>query len=121
MSLPGSTQSYSNLSQWRLARYQKYIASAEGRLDAVQAQLLELTASPVESYNFNAGDGGSQSATYRKMKELGDEEDRLIGATLVNQIETGGILTAMIQNEIPVRVSKRKLLEPHLSPKSLMF
>ncbi|MFH0996052.1 MAG: FAD-dependent oxidoreductase [Pseudomonadota bacterium] len=56
--------------------------------------------------------------TYRR---LVFEEDRLIGATLVNQIETGGILTAMIQNEIPVRVSKRKLLEPRLSLKSLMF
>ena len=56
--------------------------------------------------------------TYRR---LVFEGDRLIGTTLVNRIETGGILTAMIQNEIPVRVSKRKLLEPHLSPKSLMF
>ncbi|MBI5588937.1 MAG: NAD(P)/FAD-dependent oxidoreductase [Deltaproteobacteria bacterium] len=56
--------------------------------------------------------------TYRR---LVFEGDRLIGATLVNRIETGGILTAMIQNEIPVRVSKRKLLEPHLSLKSLTF
>jgi NAD(P)H-nitrite reductase large subunit len=56
--------------------------------------------------------------TYRR---LVFEGDRLIGATLVNRIETGGILMAMIQNEIPVRVSKRKLLEPHLSLKSLMF
>ena len=56
--------------------------------------------------------------TYRR---LIFEGDRLIGATLVNRIETGGILTAMIQNEIPVRVSKKKLLEPHLSLKSLMF
>lgn len=56
--------------------------------------------------------------TYRR---LVFEEDRLIGATLVNRIETGGILTAMIQNEIPVRGSKRQLLESHLSLKSLMF
>ena len=95
MSLPGSTQSYSNLSQWRLARYQKYIASAEARLDAVQAQMLELTASPVESYNFNAGDGGSQQASYRKLKELGDEEDRLIG--MINKynglLYGGGVVT----------------------------
>ena len=95
MSLPGSTQSYSNLSQWRLARYQKYIASAEARLDAVQAQLLELTESPVESYNFNAGDGGSQQASYRKLKELGDEEDRLIG--MINKYNSllygGGVVT----------------------------
>ena len=101
MSLPGSTQSYSNLSQWRLARYQKYIASAEGRLDAVQAQLLELTASPVESYNFNAGDGGSQQATYRKIKELGDEEDRLIG--MINKynglLYGGGVVTLVMRRK----------------------
>ena len=56
--------------------------------------------------------------TYRR---LAFEGDRLIGATLVNRIETGGILTAMIQNEIPVQASKEKLLEPNLSLKSLMF
>jgi NAD(P)H-nitrite reductase large subunit len=56
--------------------------------------------------------------TYRRLVFAGD---RLVGATLVNRIETGGILTAMIQNEIPVRVSKKKLLETHLSLKSLMF
>lgn len=56
--------------------------------------------------------------TYRR---LVFEGDRLVGATLVNRIETGGILTAMIQNESPVRVSKKKLLETHLSLKSLMF
>ena len=95
MPLPSPSQSYSNLSQWRTARYQKYIASAEARLDAIQAQLLELTDSPVESYNFNAGDGGSQSATYRKIKELGDEEDRLIG--MINKYNSllygGGVVT----------------------------
>ena len=101
MSLPGSTQSYSNLSQWRAARYQKYIASAEARLDAVQAQLLELTESPVESYNFNAGDGGSQQASYRKLKELGDEEDRLIG--MINKynglLYGGGVITLVTRRK----------------------
>ena len=101
MSLPGSTQSYSNLSQWRLARYQKYIASAEARLDAVQAQMLELTSSPVESYNFNSGDGGSQQATYRKLKELGDEEDRLIG--MINKynglLYGGGVVTLVMRRK----------------------
>ena len=101
MSLPGSTQSYSNLSQWRLARYQKYIASAEARLDSVQAQMLELTASPVESYNFNAGDGGSQQASYRKLKELGDEEDRLIG--MINKynglLYGGGVITLFVRRK----------------------
>ena len=101
MPLPGSTQSYSNLSSWRTARYQKYIASAEARLDAVQAQMLELTASPVESYNFNAGDGGSQQASYRKLKELGDEEDRLIG--MINKynglLYGGGVVTLVMRRK----------------------
>ncbi len=56
--------------------------------------------------------------TYRR---LVFEGDRLIGAVLVNRIESGGILMAMIQNEIPIRGSKRKLLEPRLSLKSLIF
>lgn len=56
--------------------------------------------------------------TYRR---LVFEGDRLIGATLVNRIETGGMLMAMIQSEIPVRISKKKLLEPSLSLKFLMF
>ena len=47
--------------------------------------------------------------TYRR---LVFEEDSLIGATLVNRIETGGMLMAMIQSEIPIRISKKKLLEP---------
>lgn len=64
------------------------------------------------------GEHNRRLNTYRR---LVFEGDRLIGATLVNRIETGGILTAMIQNEIPVRASKEKLLEPNLSLKSLMF
>lgn len=56
--------------------------------------------------------------TYRR---LVFEEDRLIGMTLINRIETGGVLMAVILNEIPVRGSREKLLEPHLSIKSLMY
>jgi NAD(P)H-nitrite reductase large subunit len=63
-------------------------------------------------------DWNRRQNTYRR---LVFEEDRLIGMTLINRIETGGILTAMIQNEIPIRGSREKLLEPHLSIKSLMY
>ena len=63
--------------------------------------MLELTASPVESYNFNAGDGGSQQASYRKLKELGDEEDRLIG--LINKynglLYGGGVITLFMRRK----------------------
>jgi len=63
-------------------------------------------------------DWNRRQNTYRR---LVFEEDRLIGMTMINRIETGGILMAMIQNEIPVRGSREKLLEPHLSIKSLMY
>lgn len=93
--------SYSNLSSWRQARYTQYITSFESRLAEVQTQMSTLLNSPVESYNFNAGDGGSQSATYRKLKELGDEEDRLIG--LINKYMTllhgGGIVTINLRRK----------------------
>ena len=56
--------------------------------------------------------------TYRR---LVFEDDRLIGAVLVNRIESGGILTAMIQNQLPIIIPRRELLQFPVSPKSIMF
>lgn len=43
----------------------------ESQLVLVEAQLNALLADrPIDSYNFNAGDGGSQQATYRKISDL---------------------------------------------------
>ncbi len=47
--------------------------------------------------------------TYRK---LVFREDRLVGMSLVNAIEQGGVLTALIQNRIPVAGPRKRLLEP---------
>jgi len=54
---------------------------------------------------------------YRK---LVFEENVLVGAILVNNIEQGGILLALIQNQTPLSISKRKLLEPGFNFRQLM-
>lgn len=59
-----------------------------------------------------------RSNTYRR---LVFEGNRLIGATLVNHIESGGILMTMIQNAIPISIPRRNLLQFPISPKSVMF
>ncbi len=56
--------------------------------------------------------------TYRR---LVFEDNRLIGAVLVNHIESGGVLMAMIQNKIPISIPRRKLLQFPVSPKSIMY
>jgi cell division protein FtsB len=87
-------QTYSNLSSWRTTRYITYLTSFEARLALVQAQMQELLDSPVESYNFNSGDGGSQSANYRKLAELSQEEDRLLAQInkYMNLLHGGGLV-----------------------------
>ncbi len=47
-------------------------------------------------------------------------ENFLVGAILVNNIEQGGILLALIQNRTPLSISKRKLLEPGFNFRQLM-
>ena len=46
---------------------------------------------------------------YRKLVFQGD---RLVGMSMVNAIEQGGVLTALIQNRIPVTGPRERLLEP---------
>ncbi len=59
----------------------------------------------------------SRRRTYRK---LVFRSDRLVGMVLVNAIEQGGLLVALIQNEIPVSVGKARLLEPGLNYRTLI-
>jgi nitrite reductase (NADH) large subunit len=59
----------------------------------------------------------SRNHTYRK---LVFRSDRLVGMVLVNAIEQGGLLVALIQNEIPIAVEKARLLEPGLNYRTLI-
>lgn len=54
---------------------------------------------------------------YRK---LVFRENILVGAVLVNGIEQGGLLLALIRNETPLTISREKLLEPGFNFKQLL-
>ena len=48
----------------------------------------------------------------RHYRQLVFQEDLLVGMTLVNAVEQGGVLTALIQNRLPVNGRRERLLEP---------
>jgi len=55
--------------------------------------------------------------TYRK---LVFREDRLVGMTLVNCIEQGGLLVALMQSETPVTMAKQKMVDSSFNYRQLM-
>jgi len=55
--------------------------------------------------------------TYRKLVFQGD---RLTGFVMVNDVEQGGVLVSLIQSEIPITISRKKMLEPSFNFKHLM-
>jgi len=54
---------------------------------------------------------------YRKLVFCGD---KLVGFTMVNEIEQGGILISLIHNEIPINIAKTRLMETSFNFKQLM-
>jgi nitrite reductase (NADH) large subunit len=56
--------------------------------------------------------------TYRKLVFC---EDRLVGMTLVNAIEQGGILVALMQAETPVKIAKERLLASYFNYRQLLM
>jgi NAD(P)H-nitrite reductase large subunit len=51
-------------------------------------------------------------STYRKMVF---RNESLVGAVLINQIEQAGLLMSLIQQEIPVKIDRRRLLSPRFN------
>ena len=60
---------------------------------------------------------GFRNNLYRKLVFRGNV---LVGAVLVNGIEQGGLLLALIQNETPISISRKKLLEPGFNFRQIM-
>lgn len=56
--------------------------------------------------------GGPDSGFYQSLVFRGDI---LVGAVLINRIEQGGVLRALIQNRIPVRIPKHLLLSANFN------
>jgi len=59
----------------------------------------------------------ARARTYRK---LVFKEDRLVGMVLVNSIEQGGVLTALIRSATPVRAPRDALLRPGFNFRQLL-
>jgi NAD(P)H-nitrite reductase large subunit len=55
---------------------------------------------------------------YRKLVFRGDV---LVGAMLINDIEQGGILLSLIQNETPLKIPRKALMEPSFNFRKLMI
>ena len=68
-------------------------------------------------YEIIAGEDRYRQA-YRKLVFL---DDRLVGMTLVNAIEQGGILVALMQTEMPVKIPKEKMLSPSFNYSQLLM
>jgi len=75
-------------------------------------------ATPPETGGFEVLQAADRRArTYRKLVFKGD---RLVGMVLVNAIEQGGVLMALIQSATPVRLPREALLEPGFNFRQLM-
>ena len=59
----------------------------------------------------------NRAGTYRKLVFRGDH---LVGMAIVNAVEQGGVLTALIQSEIPIGVPHEALLKPGFNYRQLM-
>jgi NAD(P)H-nitrite reductase large subunit len=55
-----------------------------------------------------------------RYRKLVFRENVLVGAVLLGRIEQGGLLLALIRNETPIGISKKKLLEPGFNFRQLM-
>jgi nitrite reductase (NADH) large subunit len=62
--------------------------------------------------------GGRDQGHYRR---LVFRDDILVGAVLINRIEQGGVLRALIENRVPIRVPEGVLMAPGFNFGKLLF
>jgi len=63
-------------------------------------------------------DGGPGLGYYRRLVL---KDQRLVGAVLINRIEQGGVLRALIDNRTPLRLPPERLLAPNFNFGRLLF
>ena len=67
-------------------------------------------ANPVDENGYETvAAGGPAEGTYRR---LVIREQRLVGAVMIGRIEQGGVLRALIENRVPLRLPPEMLLRP---------
>ena len=84
-------------------------------LDVMTAGLV----APAESEGFDIH--SVTDARTRTHRKLIFKEDRLVGMVLVNSIEQGGVLTALIHSATPVRAPREALLRPGFNFRQLLL
>ncbi|MDM8538597.1 FAD-dependent oxidoreductase [Desulfobacterales bacterium HSG17] len=62
----------------------------------------------------------AKDKAYKTYKKLVFRNDKLVGMVMVNDIEQGGILLSLIQSQMPVKISKNKLLSPSFNYKQII-
>jgi NAD(P)H-nitrite reductase large subunit len=75
-------------------------------------------ANPEDTEDLEIVQAGDENAgAYRRLVFSGDI---LVGAVLINQVEQGGVLRAMIENRVPVRIPKKYLMSPDFNCSRLL-
>lgn len=84
----------------RVKRLKAQLVKVQGALSLLYDQLTEQSASSVQSYQFDSGDG-SQRTTRRKLSEIQDQIERLEATEehLINEIYGMGVITSTLRRK----------------------
>jgi hypothetical protein len=96
--------SYSRMGyiETRKSRLQAQLARVQASLTSLYDQLIEQSASSVQSYQFDSGDG-SQRTTRRKLSEIQDQIERLEATEehIINELYNMGLTSIQVRRKNP--------------------
>jgi len=86
----------------RKIRLQAQLVKVQAALTSLYDQIIEQSASSVQSYQFDSGDG-SQRTTRRKLSEIQDQIERLEAteAHLINELYNMGLTSIQLRRKNP--------------------
>jgi len=86
----------------RKSRLRAQLAKVQAALASLYDQLTEQSASSVQSYQFDSGDG-SQRTTRRKLSEIQDQIERLEATEehLINELYNMGLISVHVRRKNP--------------------
>ena len=86
----------------RKSRLRAQLAKVQAALASLYEQLTEQSASSVQSYQFDSGDG-SQRTTRRKLSEIQDQIERLEATEehLINELYNMGLTSVQVRRKNP--------------------
>jgi len=86
----------------RKSRLRAQLTKVQAALTSLYDQLIEQSASSVQSYQFDSGDG-SQRTTRRKLSEIQDQIERLEDTEehLINELYNTGLIVTQLRRKNP--------------------